>query len=51
MNTMTTKLLMIITLASVGSLGLAAGAHAKPDTATHMNQPSLLWASHDAEAG
>ena len=34
MNTITTKLLMIIALASVGSLGLAAGAQAKPDTAT-----------------
>ena len=46
MNTMTTKLLMIIALASVGSLGLAAGAHAKPDTATHMNQAVPPFGHH-----
>ena len=46
MNTMTTKLLMVITLASVGSLGLAAGAHAKPDTATHMNQAVPPFGHH-----
>ena len=38
MNTIMTKVLMIIVLALVGSLGNAAGVQAKPDTAKHMNR-------------
>ena len=34
MNTIRTKVLMIIVLALAGSLGLAAGVQAKADTAT-----------------
>ena len=39
MNTIMTKVLMIIVLVLVGSLGHAAGVQAKPDTAKHMNRP------------
>ena len=49
MNTITTKLLMIIALASVGSLGLAAGAQAKPDTATHMSHAVPLFGHHTTQ--
>jgi hypothetical protein len=38
MNTIMTKVLMIIVLALVGSLGHAAGVQAKPDTAKQMNR-------------
>ena len=38
MNTIMTKVLMIIVLVLVGSLGHAAGVQAKSDTARHMNR-------------
>ena len=38
MNTIRTKVLMIIVLALAGSLGLTTGVQAKPDTARHMNR-------------
>jgi len=50
MNSITTKLLMIIALASAGIFGLAAGAHAKPDTTTHMDHAVPPFGHHMTES-
>ena len=49
MNTIRTKVLMIIVLALAGSLGLAAGVQAKPDTASHMNRAGPPSGHHMTE--
>ena len=45
MKTITTKLLIIITLASAASLSLAASAQAKPDN-THINHARTPSGQH-----
>ena len=50
MKTITAKLLMIIALASAGSLGLAIGAQAKPDNARHINHAGLPSGHHMTES-
>ena len=50
MKTITTKMLMIIALASTGSLGLSAGAQAKPDTAKQMNHTVSSFGHHMTES-
>ena len=49
MNTIMTKVLMIIVLALVGSLGHAASVQAKPDTAKHMNRAGPPFGHHMTE--
>ena len=49
MNTIMTKVLMIIVLALAGSLGHAAGVQAKPDTARHMNRAGPPSGHHMTE--
>ena len=49
MNTIMTKVLMIIVLALVGSLGHAAGVQAKPDTVKHMNRAGPPSGHHMTE--
>ena len=49
MNTIMTKVLMIIVLALLGSLGNAACVQAKPDTAKHMNRAGQPSGHHMTE--
>ena len=49
MNTIRKKVLLIIVLALAGSLGLAAGVQAKPDTARHMNRAGPPSSHHMTE--
>ena len=50
MNSIITKLLMIIALASAGSLSLAVSAKAKPDTAMHINHAGSPSGRHMTES-
>ena len=49
MNTIMTKVLVIIVLALVGSLGNATGVQAKPDTAKHMKHAGPPSGQHMTE--
>ena len=49
MNTIMTKLLTIIALALAGSLGLAAGVQAKPDTSRHIDHAGPPSGHHMTE--
>ena len=49
MNTIRTKVLMIIVLALASSLGPAVGVQAKPDTARHMNRAGPPSGHHMTE--
>ena len=50
MKTITTKLLIIIAVASAASLGLAVSAQAKPDKAKQMNHTVSSFGHHMTES-